>query len=130
MVGRLPPSERIRAPLAARVTNDFVERPAAKAVNLPVGDPGRDEVALGPLIDAGQCDKVHGLVSSTVDAGGRLAAGGTYDRLFYPATGARRCRADGAGLHRVDLWTVAPVLKYSTVDEAVRIAADTEYGPF
>ena len=51
-----------------------------------MGDPGRDEVALGPLIDAHQRDKVHGLVSSTVDAGGRLAAGGTYERLFYRAT--------------------------------------------
>ena len=34
----------------------------------------------------GQRDKVHGLVTATVDAGARLAAGGTYDGLFYRPT--------------------------------------------
>jgi benzaldehyde dehydrogenase (NAD) len=111
-----------------RLYDDFVERLAAKAAHLPVGDPGREEVALGPLIDAGQRDKVHGLVSATVDAGARLAAGGRYDRLFYPATVLADVPASAPGFTEEIFGPVAPVLRYSTVDEAVRIATDSAYG--
>ena len=38
-----------------------------RSSKLPVGDPFRDQVALGPLIDAGQRDRVHGLVTASVD---------------------------------------------------------------
>ena len=54
--------------------DDFVERLAAKAANLPVGDPATGQVAMGPLIDTGQRDKVHAIVTSTVAAGARVAA--------------------------------------------------------
>jgi hypothetical protein len=43
-------------------------------------------VALGPLIDAGQRDKVHALVTSSVDGGAKLSAGGTFEGLFYQPT--------------------------------------------
>ncbi|HEX9999830.1 MAG TPA: aldehyde dehydrogenase family protein [Actinoplanes sp.] len=59
-----------------RLYDDFVERLAAKAANLPVGDPARAEVALGPVIDAGQRDKIHTLVRDSTASGARLAAGG------------------------------------------------------
>ncbi|WP_246278344.1 benzaldehyde dehydrogenase [Phytohabitans rumicis] len=111
-----------------RLYDDFVERLAAKAAALPVGDPAREEVALGPLIDAGQRDKVHGLVTSSVDAGARVAAGGDHDRLFYRAT----VLADvppGAPAYTEEIFgPVAPVLRFSTVDEVVRLAAGSEYG--
>lgn len=44
----------------------FVEALAAKAAHLPVGDPASGQVALGPLIDDGQRDKVDGLVQASV----------------------------------------------------------------
>ncbi|HET6290603.1 MAG TPA: aldehyde dehydrogenase family protein, partial [Amycolatopsis sp.] len=63
-----------------RLYDDFVERLAAKAAAMRVGDPARDEVALGPIIDAGQRDKIHELVTASVAAGARVAAGAEYDR--------------------------------------------------
>jgi benzaldehyde dehydrogenase (NAD) len=111
-----------------RLYDDFVQKLAAKAAKLPVGDPGQDEVALGPLIDAGQRDKVHALVSSSVDAGARLAAGGTYDRLFYAPTVLAEVPATAPAFAQEIFGPVAPVLRYSTVDEVVRIATTTEYG--
>jgi benzaldehyde dehydrogenase (NAD) len=111
-----------------RLYGDFVERLAAKAAHLPVGDPGAGEVALGPLIDAGQRDKVHGLVSGSVAAGARLAAGGTYDELFYAPTVLADIPATAPAFREEIFGPVAPVLSYSTVDEALRIATGTEYG--
>jgi len=66
---------------------DYVDLLAAKAEQLSVGDPATGAIALGPIIDQRQRDKIHALVTSTVNAGARLVAGGTFDRC---STG-RRC---------------------------------------
>src|SRR2546428_1578862 len=68
------------------VYEDYVARLADKASHLPVGNPATEHVALGPVIDERQRDKVHGLVTASVDAGARLAAGGSYDRPFCRRT--------------------------------------------
>jgi benzaldehyde dehydrogenase (NAD) len=111
-----------------RLYDDFVERLAAKAAHLPVGDPARQEVALGPLIDAGQRDKVHGLVTASADAGARVAAGGSFEDLFYKATVLADLPPNAPAVTQEIFGPVAPVLRYSDVDEAIRLAATTEYG--
>jgi benzaldehyde dehydrogenase (NAD) len=117
-----------RTLVADRLYEPFVERLAHKAVNLPVGDPGRQEVALGPLIDAGQRDKVHGLVTASVAAGARLAAGGTYQDLYYPPTVLADIPTAAPAFAEEVFGPVAPVVRFSTMDEAVRIATAGEYG--
>jgi hypothetical protein len=68
------------------IYDDHVAALAAKAAHLPVGDPASGQVALGPIIDERQRDKVHALVTSSTDAGAKLAAGGTCQGLFYQPT--------------------------------------------
>ncbi len=63
-----------------------VDALAAKADHLPVGDPASGQVALAPVIDERQRDKIHALVTATTAAGAKLAAGGTYEGLFYRPT--------------------------------------------
>jgi len=110
------------------IYDDYVAALAGKAGHLPVGDPATEQVALGPIIDERQRDKVHGLVTGSVDAGARLAAGGTYERLFYrPTVLADVAPAMPAYAGEV-FGPVAPVLRFATADEAAKLAADTEYG--
>jgi benzaldehyde dehydrogenase (NAD) len=110
------------------VYDDYVAALAGKASHLPVGDPASGQVALGPIIDERQRDKIHGLVTASVDAGARLAAGGTYDGLFYqPTVLAEVAPAMPAYASEV-FGPVAPVIRFSTADEAAKLAADTEYG--
>jgi benzaldehyde dehydrogenase (NAD) len=111
-----------------RVADDYVAALATHAENLPVGDPATGQVALGPLIDSGPRDKVHQLVTSTVDSGARLAAGGTYQGLFYRPTVLDQVSTDAPAYHTEVFGPVAPVVRFSTVDEAVALAADTSYG--
>jgi benzaldehyde dehydrogenase (NAD) len=85
-------------------------------------------VALGPLIDAGQRDKVHALVTSSVDAGARLAAGGTYEGLFYRPTVLDDVRTDMPAYANEVFGPVAPVVRFADAAEAVRLAAASEYG--
>jgi benzaldehyde dehydrogenase (NAD) len=66
--------------------------------------------------------------AGSVDAGARLAAGGTYEGLFYkPTVLADVAPAMPAYAHEV-FGPVAPVLRFATADEAAKLAADTEYG--
>jgi benzaldehyde dehydrogenase (NAD) len=110
------------------VVTDYLARLAEKADHLPVGDPAREQVALGPIIDGHQRDKVHSLVTASVDAGARLVAGGTYDDLFYrPTVLADVTRTTPAYAEEV-FGPVAPVIGFGHLDEAVALAKDTEYG--
>jgi benzaldehyde dehydrogenase (NAD) len=70
----------------ASLYDEYVERLAAKAESLAVGDPYREQVHLGPIIDSGQLAKINGLVESSTASGAKIAAGGTYDRLYYRPT--------------------------------------------
>jgi len=110
------------------LADSYVEALAAHANALPVGDPATGQVALGPLIDAGQRDKVHGLVTGSVDAGARLAAGGTYDNLFYRPTVLDEVRTDMPAYASEVFGPVAPVIRVGSDDEAVKLAADSSYG--
>jgi benzaldehyde dehydrogenase (NAD) len=105
----------------------FVAALAGHAEHLPVGDP-TGQVALGPLIDEGQRDKVHNLVTSSVDAGARLAAGGTYEGLFYRPTVLDGVRVDMPAYAEEVFGPVAPVVRFSTIEEAARLAGDSNYG--
>ena len=116
------------APRARAVADAYVAALAENADHLPVGDPTTDQVALGPLIDAGQRDKVHRLVTATVDAGATLAAGGTYDGLFYRPTVLDAVAQRMPAYAEEVFGPVAPVIRFPTVDEAAQLAADTEYG--
>ncbi|GAA2784950.1 aldehyde dehydrogenase family protein [Saccharopolyspora taberi] len=110
------------------IADDYVAALAEKARNLPVGDPHTADVALGPIIDAKQRDNIHRLVTESVESGAVVAAGGDYDGLFYRPTVLDGVRRATPAFREEIFGPVAPVLRYRTVDEAVEIAADTEYG--
>src|SRR6266568_4431848 len=60
-----------------RIADKYIERLAETAEHLTVGNPATQQsVALGPIIDARQRDKIHGFVTTTVDAGAHIVAGG------------------------------------------------------
>ena len=110
------------------VADDYVAALAARADHLPVGDPVSEQVALGPVIDAGQRDRIHAMVTESVDAGARLAAGGTYEGLFYRPTVLADVPTTAPAYSNEVFGPVAPVVRFDSVEEVVRLAADTPYG--
>ena len=106
----------------------YIAALAEHAEALPVGDPATQQVALGPLIDEGQRDKVHSLVTSSVESGARLAAGGWFQELFYRPTVLDAVRTDMPVYAEEVFGPVAPVVRFGSEDEAVELAAASEYG--
>ena len=83
---------------------------------------------MGPIIDASQRDKIHGFVTSSVDAGARLAAGGNYEALFYRPTVLGEVTPGMPAYENEIFGPVAPVVRFSTLDEVADLANGTEYG--
>ncbi|KAB2347418.1 benzaldehyde dehydrogenase [Actinomadura rudentiformis] len=107
---------------------EYVAALADKADKLPVGDPACNQVALGPIIDQSQLAQIDRLVCDSVAAGARLAAGGTHDGLFYRPTVLAEVTPDMPAYAQEVFGPVAPVMPFRTVDDAIQLAADSEYG--
>lgn len=110
--------------LAPALTAALVE----KALHLPVGDPASGQVALGPLINQKQLERVHRLVNESVAAGAKLAAGGTYEKLFYKPTVLENVRPGMPCFDEEIFGPVVNIVPFDTDDEAIQLANDTEYG--
>ncbi|HET8879569.1 MAG TPA: aldehyde dehydrogenase family protein [Arthrobacter sp.] len=110
------------------IYDEYVAALSEKANHLPVGDPKSGTVALGPVIDERQLQRVDGIVQDAVRAGATLAAGGTHDGRFYQPAVLVDLDTDSPAWKDEIFGPVAPVMKFATVDEAVALANDNEYG--
>ncbi len=111
----------------ADVYDEYAQRLAAKAGDLTAADPATG-APLGPIIDAGQRDRIHRLVTETVDAGATALAGGRYTDLFYQPTVLADVRTDHPAYAQEVFGPVAPLLRFEDVDEAVDLVNASEYG--
>ncbi|MEV7416553.1 aldehyde dehydrogenase family protein [Streptomyces sp. NPDC089919] len=112
----------------ASLYEEYVERLAAKAESLLVGDPFREQVHLGPLIDRGQLERVHALVEASAEQGAKIVAGGSYEGLFYRPTVLAGVGDDTAAYAEEVFGPVAPVRAFGTPEEAAALAAAGPYG--
>ncbi len=110
------------------IAEAYAESLADRVSKLPVGDPFREQVALGPLIDAGQRDRVHELVTASVTAGADLLTGGTYQDLFYRPTVLNHVPPQAPAYQQEIFGPVAPVTAFASVDEVAGLASGSEYG--
>ncbi|MDB5563172.1 MAG: NAD-dependent succinate-semialdehyde dehydrogenase [Hyphomicrobiales bacterium] len=115
----------------APVYDQFVEKLAAAAAALKLGDGREPDVQQGPLIDSNALAKVESFVADAVQNGGRVVTGGRRHALggtFYSPTVIADANA-AMKLAREEIFgPVAPVFKFQTEDEAIRLANDTEFG--
>jgi benzaldehyde dehydrogenase (NAD) len=107
---------------------EFIRRLAEKAKHLPVGNPAREQVAIGPLINARQVQRVHGIVRDSVAAGAVLEAGGSYEGLFYKPTVLSNVKPGMRAFEEEVFGPVANIVTYRGDEEAVALANATEYG--
>ncbi|MFE4060689.1 benzaldehyde dehydrogenase [Streptomyces sp. NPDC059096] len=112
----------------ASLYEEYVERLAARAESLAVGDPYREQVHLGPIIDAAQLTKIDALVEASAARGARVVAGGTHRGLFYRPTVLADVDDHTPAYTEEVFGPVAPVRPFTGPDEAVSLAAAGPYG--
>jgi succinate-semialdehyde dehydrogenase/glutarate-semialdehyde dehydrogenase len=117
--------------VAEPVAEQFAEKMAEKLGSMRVGRGTEDGVEVGPLIDEDQREKVSSLVEDAVDRGARALVGGhTRDGAgyFYDPTVLADI-PDGSRLLREEIFgPVAPIKAFTSEQEAVGAANDTEFG--
>jgi acyl-CoA reductase-like NAD-dependent aldehyde dehydrogenase len=109
------------------IADAFVARLAARTAGLPAGDP-RGRVVLGPLIDRAPAVKMDEFISDAVAHGGTVVAGGKRTGSVVEATIIDNVTPAMRVYHEESFGPVKPVIRVRGVDEAVRVANDTEYG--
>lgn len=112
----------------ASIAEKLVEKLAGKARNMPAGDPATGQVALGPVINQRQRDRIHAIVQESVAQGATLVTGGNYRDLFYEATVLHRVRREMRAFSEEIFGPVAVVVPFSSEDEAVALANQTDFG--
>ncbi len=94
--------------------------------------PGLDEgVQMGPLVNAATRDKVAELVADARGRGGRVLTGGKAPAragFFYEPTVIAGLPTDARAFREEIFGPVAPIASFDSVDEAVALANDTEFG--
>jgi benzaldehyde dehydrogenase (NAD) len=110
------------------IAERYLEALAERAGHLPVGNPATSEVALGPIINAKQIERVQRIVDETVGAGATAMVGGAADGPFYPPTVLRDVTPQMAAFKEEIFGPVAPVTTFSSDAEAIELANSTEYG--
>lgn len=111
-----------------KIHDVFLERLIAKARSLSVGNPATEQVALGPLINAQQCEFASKVVNDATAAGAKLEVGGRSDKLFFPPTVLSNVTRDNPAFHEEIFAPVAVVVPFDTDDEAVALANEGDYG--
>lgn len=103
------------------------------AANIRVGDPNDDETTHGPVVNRAQFDRIQGYIQSAIDEGARLVCGGPgrpegLDRGFYIQPTIFVVDRDMTIAREEIFGMVTSVMTYKTVEEALEIANDTDYG--
>lgn len=113
------------------IAEEFTARLATATAKLRMGNGAEDGVNLGPLVNHKAVEDVDALVKSTVASGAHVVLGGKPSSLgpcFYEPTILTGVTPDMAVFRNEIFGPVAPVVTFSTEEEAIAIANDTEFG--
>ncbi|MGX1320120.1 acyl-CoA reductase-like NAD-dependent aldehyde dehydrogenase [Bradyrhizobium sp. USDA 377] len=110
------------------VAASFVEKLAKKASALPAGDPRSGPVVVGSMNDEAPAKHVVALIDDAVAKGAVKLAGGDRAGTVVPATVLDRVVSGMRIYTEESFGPVVSVIRAHGVDEAVRLANDTEYG--
>ena len=111
------------------VYDRFVEKFAAKVQALKVGNGFEDGVVQGPLIEDAAVQKVQRHVADAVAKGGKVLAGGQpLGGQFFQPTVVSEATADMLCAREETFGPFAPVFRFTTEQEAVDAANNTEFG--
>jgi len=115
----------------ADIYDAFVEQLSAAVAELKVG-PGTEEgVQQGPLIDLAAVEKVEEHIADALEKGARVVTGGKRHALggsFFEPTVVADATPDMLAAREETFGPLAPVFKFDTDEEAIRLANATEFG--
>jgi succinate-semialdehyde dehydrogenase / glutarate-semialdehyde dehydrogenase len=114
-----------------RVYDDFTRKLVEAVARLRVGNGLAGQTDQGPLIDAAALAKVERHIADAVSRGAKIAYGGKRHALggtFYEPTVLTEVKPEALMMREETFGPVAPLVRFHSEAEAIRLANDTEYG--
>ncbi|MDP4508743.1 aldehyde dehydrogenase family protein [Nonomuraea turcica] len=114
-----------------RLHDAFVDEVVRRAELIRLGGPFDPDAHTGPLISAAHLAKVEEYVAAGLAEGAVLRCGGRREEgpgFFYRPTVLDECKQGMRVVREESFGPVLTVERFTTEDEAVRLANDTEYG--
>ena len=113
------------------IYDEFAKKLVSNVNDFSVGEGFADGTDIGPLINEGAANSVNDLVVNATKSGAKVLTGGASSDLgnaFYQPTVLGDV-TDEMEIFRQEIFgPVAPLIKFSTDEEVVRLANDTEFG--
>ena len=109
----------------------FIEELAKVVDTYKIGDGLDESVTHGPVINRKAVEDIRGLVDDAVEHGASVAAGGEFgegDSQFIEPTILRDVTTDMRIFREEIFGPVAPIYRFSSEEEAIAMANDTEFG--
>jgi acyl-CoA reductase-like NAD-dependent aldehyde dehydrogenase len=111
------------------VADEFVQKFAARAATLTAGDPVSDPTCVvGPMITPASGSRINDMIDDAVAQGAEVVVGGAADGASMSATIVDRVTPTMEIYDKETFGPITTVVRVSGVEEAVRVANDTEYG--
>ncbi|HKP26392.1 MAG TPA: NADP-dependent succinate-semialdehyde dehydrogenase [Dongiaceae bacterium] len=113
------------------VYDAFAAKLTAAVAKLKVGDGLKGETQQGPLIDMKAVEKVEEHIADALKKGAKVVAGGKRSSLghsFFEPTILVNVTTDMKVTREETFGPVAPLFRFKTEEEAVKLANDTEFG--
>jgi acyl-CoA reductase-like NAD-dependent aldehyde dehydrogenase len=111
------------------VADQFVDAFAARAAELVSDDPVVNPACVvGPMIDASSGTRINAMLDDALAKGGRIVVGGRANGVVMPATIVDHVKPGMTIYDEETFGPVTTIVRVKGVDEAIRVANDTEYG--
>ena len=113
------------------VYDEFAEKFAAAARALKIGNGADDGVQQGPLIDMAAVEKVEEHIGDALEKGARTLTGGERHELggtFFQPTVLTDVNTQMKIAYEETFGPVAPLFRFSSEEDAINLANDTQYG--
>jgi salicylaldehyde dehydrogenase len=111
------------------VADEFVAKFAARARELPMGDPALETgVVVGPLVSIATGTRLNALIEDAVAKGAVLVCGGAANGAVMPATILDHVTPEMKIYDEETFGPVTTVVRVRDTDHAVEVANDTAYG--
>jgi acyl-CoA reductase-like NAD-dependent aldehyde dehydrogenase len=114
--------------VASSIYEEFSDLLTAKAKALKVGDQLKEDTDVGPLINEDAAKGVEAVVNDAIQAGATLRAGGHRRGAFMEPTVLTNVPVEVELFKEETFGPVAPLVRFDSVDDAVRMANDSPYG--
>jgi acyl-CoA reductase-like NAD-dependent aldehyde dehydrogenase len=111
-----------------QIADEFAARLAAKAATLVAGDPRKAKTPLGAIVSFEAAERIVGLVRDAVAKGARILAGGGANGVLMDATVLDHVTPAMRIYSEESFGPVAAIIRVGGVEEAVRVANDSDYG--